>query len=123
MKRRWKKPEKCWINLRRVFKCANERIPRRARESAFLGIVHFAHLQYCIPFAFDTGFHFHNILGMEYHDRHACLAVKGKVQVIYIDIALGKCLEQLVQISDFIHQFHADYFRKMAQKTGFCQSI
>ena len=25
MKRRWKKPEKCWINLRRVFKCANER--------------------------------------------------------------------------------------------------
>ena len=23
--------------------CANERIPRRARKSAFLGIVHFAH--------------------------------------------------------------------------------
>ena len=25
--------------------CANERIPRRARKSAFLGIVHFAHCQ------------------------------------------------------------------------------
>ena len=25
--------------------CANERIPRRARKSAFLGIVHFAHFQ------------------------------------------------------------------------------
>ena len=25
--------------------CANERIPRRTRKSAFLGIVHFAHFQ------------------------------------------------------------------------------
>ena len=25
--------------------CANERIPRRTRKSAFLGIVHFAHCQ------------------------------------------------------------------------------
>ena len=33
------------LRKRRIFECANERIPRRARKSAFLGIVRFARYQ------------------------------------------------------------------------------
>ena len=35
---------KCFLT-KNIGACANERIPRRARKSAFLGIVHFAHCQ------------------------------------------------------------------------------
>ena len=39
------KPFLCLEERNSTLECANERIPRRAGKSAFLGIVHFAHCQ------------------------------------------------------------------------------
>ena len=36
---------RCCLQVNSIIVCENERIPQRARESAFLGIVHFAHCQ------------------------------------------------------------------------------
>ena len=36
---------RCCLQVNSIIVCANERIPQRARESAFLGSVHFAHCQ------------------------------------------------------------------------------